>query len=74
MFSLRDLRFLLCSFEPDVLRAQRIMDFFILVTHKSIRSENPVTWWELRVRTNSRDLVVLQIKCSQLGTAIQTVY
>ena len=70
MFLLRDLRFLLCSLDLDVLCAQRIMG---LVTHKSMRSQNPVTWWELRVRTNSRDLVVLQIKCSQLGTAIQTV-
>ena len=39
--SLRDLRFLLCSRDFDVLRAQRIMDFFILITHKSTRSENP---------------------------------
>ena len=31
MFSLRDLRFLICSFDLDVLRAQRIMGFFILI-------------------------------------------
>ena len=30
MFSLRDLRFLLCSLHVDVVRAQRIMDFFNL--------------------------------------------
>ena len=29
MFSLRDLRFLLCSLELDVLRAQRIMGFYL---------------------------------------------
>ena len=51
----------------------RAKDYGLLITHKSMRSQNPVTWWELHVRTNSRDLVVLQIKCSQLGTAIQTV-
>ena len=40
MFSLRDLRFLLCSRDLDTLRSQRIMCFLILVTHKSTRSEN----------------------------------
>ena len=48
MFSLRDLRFVLCSYRLDVLRAQRIIfiSFFILhvVTHKSMRKENPITW------------------------------
>ena len=44
MFSLRDLRFVLCSRDLDVLRAQRIMGFFILITHKSTRSENQITW------------------------------
>ena len=34
MFSLRDLRFVLCSLDLDVLRLQRIMGFFIIVTHK----------------------------------------
>ena len=42
MFSLRDLRFVLCSRDLDVLRAQRIMGCFILITHKSPRSENPI--------------------------------
>ena len=36
---LRDLCFVLCSVYLDVLRAQRIMGFFILITHKSARSE-----------------------------------
>ena len=44
MFSLRDLRFVLCSRDLDVLRAQRIMGFFILITHKSPPSENLITW------------------------------
>ena len=32
MFSLRDLCFVLCSIEADILRAQRIIGFFILIT------------------------------------------
>ena len=44
MFLLLDLHFLLCSSELDVLRAQRIIGFIILITHKSVRSENPITW------------------------------
>ena len=44
MFSLRDLRLVLCSRDLDVLRAQRIVGFLILITHKSTRSENPITW------------------------------
>ena len=42
MFSLRGLPFVLSSRDFDVLRAQRIMGFFILITHKSTRSENPI--------------------------------
>ena len=42
MFSLHDLRFVLCSLDLDVLRAQRIIGFFILITHKSTRSEKPI--------------------------------
>ena len=41
MFSLLDLRFVLCSRDLDALRTQRIMGFLILITHKSTRSENP---------------------------------
>ena len=45
MFSQRDLRFVLCSLDLDVLRAQRSMGFLLnLTTHKSTRSENPITW------------------------------
>ena len=43
MFSLYDLRFVFCSRDLDVLRAQRIMGFFICITHKSTRSEKPIT-------------------------------
>ena len=39
MFSLRDLRFVVCSRDLDILRAQRIIGVF---THKSTRSENPI--------------------------------
>ena len=35
MLSLRDMRFLLCSRDLDVLRVQRIMgSLFILITHR----------------------------------------
>ena len=46
MFSLRDLRFVLCSLVLEVVHAQRIMGFFLSITHKSTRSENPITWVE----------------------------
>ena len=42
MFSQRDLRFVLCSPDDDVLGVQRIVGFFILITHKSTGSENPI--------------------------------
>ena len=35
--------FFLCSLDIDVRCAQRIIGFFILITHKSMRSENPIT-------------------------------
>ena len=44
MFSLRDLRFVLFSRDLDVLRAQRIIGFFMLITHNSTRSKNAITW------------------------------
>ena len=44
MLSLRDLRFLLCSRDLDVLRAQRIIGLFIFITHKSTWSGDPITW------------------------------
>ena len=44
MFSLLHVRFVpLCSLDFDVLRAQRIIGFFILITHKSTWSEIPIT-------------------------------
>ena len=45
MFSLLDMRLVLCSFYFDVVRAQRIIGFFILITHKSTRAENSITWY-----------------------------
>ena len=52
MFTLCDLRFVLFSLDLDVLRAQRITGFFkILITHKSKRSKNPITWLESDVMT-----------------------
>ena len=44
ILSLRDLRFVICSRDLDVLRAQRITGFFILITHRSAWSENPINW------------------------------
>ena len=50
MFSLCDLRFVLCSRGLDVLRAQRIIGF-ILITHKSPRSNNWITWLLISTRS-----------------------
>ena len=47
MLSLRDLLFVFCSRDLDVQRAQRIMGFYILVTHKSTRSDNVITLTEI---------------------------
>ena len=44
MFSLRDLRFVHCSRDLNVLRAQRIIGFLFLITHKATRSGNTITW------------------------------
>ena len=49
MFSLRDLHLVLCSRDLNVVRAQRIIGFFILITHKSMRSENPIIWKSTQV-------------------------
>ena len=43
MSSLGDLRLLHCSRDLYVLRAQRIIGFLILITHKSTRSQNPIS-------------------------------
>ena len=42
MFSLLCLCFMLCSHHLDILLVQRIMGFFVLLTHKSMRSENSI--------------------------------
>ena len=42
MFSQLDLCFLLCSLDLDVLRVQRVIGFFILITHKLMRLEKCV--------------------------------
>ena len=42
--SLSDLRFVFCSLDLDVLCTQRIIGFFILITHKSTGLENLITW------------------------------
>ena len=38
MFSLRDLRFVLCSRDLGILRAQRIIGIFNLITHNHHRA------------------------------------
>ena len=48
MFLRRDLHFMLCSCNLHLLRAQRIIGFFILITRNSVRSENPVMWLLLK--------------------------
>ena len=40
------MRFVLCSLDVDILRAQTIIGFFF--THKTMRSEKPITWKESR--------------------------
>ena len=58
MFSLRYLRFLLCSRDLDVLRAQRIMGFsYFKSNHKSRRSE----------KSNYMD------NCSDISTSCDTI-
>ena len=47
MFSQLDLCCVLCSRDLDVLRAQRIIGFFLVITHKPTRSEHPLTWYEI---------------------------
>ena len=49
MFFSRDLCCVLRSRDLDVLRAQRITGLFILITHKSTRSEYPITWFALPI-------------------------
>ena len=56
MFSLRDLRFVLCSRDLDVPRAQRIMGF-ILITHKSTKSNISITWFSMFLPATPGDLL-----------------
>ena len=57
MFSLRDLCFVLCSRDLDVQRAQRIMGFFILITHKSIvRKSDHMEGCELVIGSQTIDI------------------
>ena len=50
MFTMCDLHFVRCSFELDVLCAQRIMGILILITHKSMRSESVITWYYIQAK------------------------
>ena len=54
MFSLRDLRFLLCSLDLDVLRVQRIIGFFLKLNHpqinKAVGKSGHVDWLCLSAR------------------------
>ena len=75
MFSLRDLRFVLCSLDLNVLRAQRIIGFFILITHKSTRSDNPITWKYAKQARNTLFLFHwLQYGWRALELALRPVY
>ena len=51
MFSLGDLRFVLCSRDLDMLSEQRIMGLFILITHKSTRPDNPIQTYCFRIKS-----------------------
>ena len=48
MFSLLDLQFGLWSLDLHILHKQMILGSFIVITHKSTRLENSITWiiWE----------------------------
>ena len=70
MFSLRYLRFVLCSRDLDVLRAQRNIGFFILITHKSVRKSDPIaimwldpcsTWFSTHAAINDVSLLPFNI-------------
>ena len=50
MFSLYDLH--LCSLDLDVLHTQRITDFFILITHTSVRSGNLIRLYQEAFRNH----------------------
>ena len=53
MFSLRDLCFVLCSIDLEVVRARRIMGFFILPTNQrgqKMRSHGSYEYVEVRAQ------------------------
>ena len=50
---LRDLRYMVCSRDLDVLRPQRIMGLFVLISHKSMWSESMITWYTLRMASHA---------------------
>ena len=52
MLSLLYLRFVRCSCDLDILRAQRTMGFFTLVTHKPTWSNNLITWLGIGCHTH----------------------
>ena len=66
MFLLCDLRFVLCSLDLDVLRAQRIIAFFILITHKSTRSENLIIWITVMLNFVVRGIISGHSSCSSV--------
>ena len=75
MFSLF-VHFELWSLYLHVLRTQRILGIFILITHKSTRSENPTTWlipdrgcgWQLTILQSSIAMATIQKReCTYIG-------
>ena len=75
MFSLCDLRFLLCSRDLDVLCAQRFIGFFVLITHKPTRSGNPITVDSRRLSVMAAYMchLVLESSCGNLDVVVQVV-
>ena len=49
----------------DALSAQRIMDFFILITHKAMRSQNPIAWHNFGKYVNSLEQEKKPDSCSE---------
>ena len=61
MFSQQDLRFVLCSRDLDVLRAQRIIGFFIINTQKLTKFGNPITWQSKQLTPGNVSSVMFQV-------------
>ena len=68
--------FVIYSLDLVVLRAQRIVGFLILITHKSTKSENPITWvpclkafWFL----SSNDVIMLMFHCEKIGNELMGI-